>query len=126
MGLMNAEQQKSSVRDFLKIFGSATIGWFAAKWHLSADEQKQLLDLLMSPATIGFIVTAGAYIASLFSHTEAHAVEVVKEIAKDPTSAVAGVVTTSDVKGRELAATMNDPSVVAPAGTVSASTISKS
>lgn len=124
---MNTQQINSLLRTLFGTVGGIVIGWFASKgWHLSPDDTKNLLALLQSPELIGLAMSGLTGLIGLFVHTQTNAVAVVKEIAKDPTSPVAGIVTANNAAGLNLSYAMNDPSVVAPAGTVAASTIAKS
>lgn len=124
---MNPQQTNSLLRTVSGTVGGIIIGWFASRgWHLSPDDTKSIMTLLQSPELIGLAMSAITGLIGMVVHTQSNAVAVVKEIAKDPTSPVAGIVTTDNIAGRNLASTMNDPSVIAPAGTVAASTIAKS
>lgn len=120
---VNPEVIKSAIRWTITTFGALAAGWFAHSGYITAD---QVMGILNSPvfASIAFSVISG--VMGLFVHTQANAVAVVKEIAKDPASPVAGIVTTNNTEGRELANKINDPAVIAPAGTVAASMIAKS
>ncbi len=120
---MNQEQIKSAIRWMVTMFGAGAAGWMA---HTGFMTSQQAMDILNSPVFLSIATPIAMGIWSLFTHTQANAVQVVKEIAKDPTSPVAGIVTTDNVAGRELANSMDAPAVVAPAGTVAASTIAKS
>jgi hypothetical protein len=119
----NPEQIKSAIRWVVTTFGALAAGWFAHSGFITAD---QVLGILNSQAFMSIAVSVVSGIVGLVVHKQSNAIAVVKEIAKDPTSPVAGIVTTDSVAGRDLAHSMNDLSVVAPAGTTSASVIAKS
>jgi len=63
-------------------------------------------------SNIGALVSLLPLIWSMFTHTEANAVQVVGTIAANPASPVKGVITAPTVAGRELAQSIPGPQVV--------------
>lgn len=96
---MNQEQAKSAVRWIIATFGPIIIshGWASAS----------TLEMVG-----GALVSLAPLIWSMFTHTEANAVQVVGTIAADPASPVKGVITAPTVAGRELAQSIPGPQVV--------------
>jgi hypothetical protein len=98
---VNIEQLKSSVRWLIATFGPFLI----AHGYASSGT----LELAG-----GVLVSLAPLIWGLFTHTEAHAVEVVDTIAKQPDSPVKAVVMEPTTAGRDIAASIpGDTTVVA-------------
>lgn len=118
---MNNEQAKSSVRWFVTTFGGVLAGYFAA-WSgwFSAE---QVVGALNSPLFLSVASSLVMLVWGLFSHTQTNVVAVVTEIAKDPESAVKGVITTNSVEGAVLAKSIDGP--VVSAGTSAATELAK-
>ena len=120
---MNQQQINSLLRSLFGTLGGIVIGWFASRgWHLTPDDQKNLVALLQSPELVGLAVSGLTGIMGLLVHTQANAVAVVAKIAADPASPVVGVITTNTSEGRALAQSL--PAQVAPANTAGAASIS--
>lgn len=110
---MNPEIMKGQLRSLIIACAGMVAGWFAYKGWISAE---RAMDILTGPV-LGALATAGSgAIWSALTHRQSNAVAVVAQIAKDPTSAVKGVVTEPTAAGRELAASIPGPQVAA-AGT---------
>ncbi len=118
---MNPEQAKSAVRSLVATFGGLVAGWFAAKGWFTID---QVTSVLNSPTTISLLASVAVFVWGMFTHTEKNAVAVVDTIAKQPDSAVKGVLTEPTPAGRELAEAMPGSTTVV-AGTPAAANISK-
>lgn len=114
---MNAEQVKSAVRWLVSFVG----GFIVAKGWVKAD---QLTALLSNEAVMGALAGVGVLAWGMLTHTQANAVAVVDTIAKDPASAVKGIVTSSSVEGIALAASLPGGETV-PAGSSQAVQIAK-
>lgn len=95
--------------------------------HLTHAIPDDAIPYVVAWSSIISIVGSGYLTAALGLHNASPQakVQALKEIAKDPTSPVVGIITTADEPGRQLAAQIDDPSVVAPAGSASAASISK-
>lgn len=106
---MNQEQAKSAVRWLIATFGP----YITAHGYATSSS----LELWG-----GLIVSAAPFIWGMFTHTQANAVAVVGEIAKDPASPVKGVITTPTAEGRDLAQSIPG-STVATAGSSDAKLI---
>jgi hypothetical protein len=113
---MNRQQILSLVRDLLKIVG---VG-LASKGAVSADAWDVWTTVIVEVVGCGLIV--GPIIWSQFTHTQSNAVAVVDAIAKEPMSAVKGVILEPTAAGRELAASIPGSTAVV-AGTHEAAAI---
>lgn len=114
---MNQEQAKSAARTILAVIGGFIVhaGW------IKADA---LTALLSNEALLGGIGSLGILIWGLIAHTQANAVAVVDTIAKDPASAVKGIVTTNSAEGVALSQSLPGGETV-PAGSSQAAQIAK-
>lgn len=117
----NPEVIKSAVRWVITTFGALLAGWFAHSGYITAN---QVTDILNSPVFMSLAVSAVTGIIGLFVHTQANAVKIVDEIAKDPTSPVVGVVTANTPAGKALADAMPGHTTAA-ANSVAASAIAQ-
>lgn len=113
------EQVKASLRWGVTVFGASIAGWFASKGWFTVDQVEHVLN---SPTLAGAAVSLVMWVISMIVHTQSSAVAVVDKMAKDPTSPVAGVITTNTPAGRALSDSIPGTTTV-PAGSPAASKI---
>lgn len=108
---MNQQQVLSLVRWFIATFGPILV----SHGYISSSNLEM---------AAGALVSLIPLIWGIVNNTQGNAVAIVDAIAKQPFSAVQGVVTTNDAAGIALASSLPG-NTTAPAGTVQASDIAK-